>query len=305
MVPASAGTPQYSGNFIPEIWSGQLLVKYYTASIFPGFANTKYEGEIKNQGDIVNIRTRADININDYVKGMELVIQHPDNPMITFPIRKAKYFNFICDDIDKHQADINLMEDWSQDAGEQMKIVIDAQGLGDIYADGHADNVGTTAGAISGGYNMGVSGSPVAITKENVLDFMMDMNSCLDEKNVPESGRSYALPTWMNNMLKKSDLKDVSMTGDSKSSVRHGRVGSIDGLDVLKSNQIKKVTDGSYTCYYPMCVHNDAITFAAQMREMDSLKSEKTFGRLVRGLNVYDYKTIKSEGLVVGYVRKA
>ncbi len=259
--------------------------------------------EIKNQGDIVKIRTRADVVISDYEKGQELDIQRPDNPLIEFPIRKAKYFNFICDDIDAHQSDIDLMNEWSQDAGEQMKVVIDAQGLGDVYADAHASNIGTTAGADSGGYNMGTTGSAVVITKENVIDFMMDMISCLDEQNVPESERFFAIPTWMNNLLKKSDIKDVSMTGDSKSPIRHGRVGSIDNATIHKSNQIKRVTDGT-SCYYPMCGCKDAITFAAQMSKMGSLESERTFGNLVRGLNVYDYKTIKPESLVTGYVTK-
>jgi len=44
MIAAAAGTPQFSGNFIPEKWSRMLLVKYYIASIFPGMANTYYEG---------------------------------------------------------------------------------------------------------------------------------------------------------------------------------------------------------------------------------------------------------------------
>ena len=44
MITAAAGTPQYSGNFIPEVWSSLLQVKYYDASVVPGIANTKYEG---------------------------------------------------------------------------------------------------------------------------------------------------------------------------------------------------------------------------------------------------------------------
>lgn len=32
-VEAAAGTPQYSGNFIPEIWSAKLLIKFYSATV--------------------------------------------------------------------------------------------------------------------------------------------------------------------------------------------------------------------------------------------------------------------------------
>jgi hypothetical protein len=43
----AAGYPDYSGssnNFIPEIWSGQLNEKFYTATVFNEIANSKYEG---------------------------------------------------------------------------------------------------------------------------------------------------------------------------------------------------------------------------------------------------------------------
>ena len=44
-VGASAGTPQYSGTFVPEIWSGKLLVKFYAATVLAAISNTDYEGK--------------------------------------------------------------------------------------------------------------------------------------------------------------------------------------------------------------------------------------------------------------------
>ena len=41
-IDAAAGTPQYSGNFIPEIWSGKLLVKFYAATVLAAISNTDY-----------------------------------------------------------------------------------------------------------------------------------------------------------------------------------------------------------------------------------------------------------------------
>ena len=43
-VDAVAGTPQYSGTFVPEIWSGKLLIKFYAATILAAISNTDYEG---------------------------------------------------------------------------------------------------------------------------------------------------------------------------------------------------------------------------------------------------------------------
>jgi hypothetical protein len=46
---------------------------------------------------------------------------------------------------------------------------------------------------------------------------------------------------------------------------------------------------------------NDAITFASQVTKVESLRSQTTFGNLVRGLNVYGYKVIKPEALAEGF----
>jgi len=37
-------TPGLSGTYIPEIWSGKLIEKFYTATVFTAISNTDYEG---------------------------------------------------------------------------------------------------------------------------------------------------------------------------------------------------------------------------------------------------------------------
>ena len=58
--------PLYTQNFIPEIWSGKLIEKFYATTVLAAISNTDYEGEIKNQGDKVSIRTQPTITISDY-----------------------------------------------------------------------------------------------------------------------------------------------------------------------------------------------------------------------------------------------
>ena len=128
-VAVAAGVPQFSGTFIPDIWSSKLLIKFYDAVVVAAISNTDYEGEIKDQGDEVEIRQTPDITIRDYQKGQSLLIQRPEAAIVQLLIDKAKYFNFICDDIDAHQSDIKLMDDWADDASEQMKITIDTDVL--------------------------------------------------------------------------------------------------------------------------------------------------------------------------------
>jgi len=303
-VPVAAGTPQYSGNFIPEIWSGNILIKFYATTVLAAISNTEYEGEIKTKGDKVNIRTVPDITIRKYKKNQDLEIEHPDSPMVELTIDQANYFNFICDDIDKHQSDLPLMDKFSDDAGQQMGIFIDTEILADIYADADTYNAGLTAGKISGDLNFGVTGTPLPITKASVLDVLVDCRTGLSEQNVPKQNRWGVIPEWMAGMIMKSDLKDASLAGDGTSIMRNGRIGMIADLTLYESNLLYYVTDGSYRAYHALVGHKSALSFASQMTNMESLRTSRTFGTLVRGLNVYGYQVLKGGSLIDLYIRK-
>jgi len=67
--PRVAGQPNYSGVFIPEIWSTKLVDKYYDGTVLSQISNTDYEGEIRNMGDKVIIRTLPTLDIRDYQIG--------------------------------------------------------------------------------------------------------------------------------------------------------------------------------------------------------------------------------------------
>lgn len=41
----AVGHPDYSGTFIPEIWSTKLNVKFYDAVVAHAITNNKYEGK--------------------------------------------------------------------------------------------------------------------------------------------------------------------------------------------------------------------------------------------------------------------
>lgn len=304
-IDAAAGTPQYSGSFVPEVWTGKLLVKFYAACVIASISNTDYEGAIKNQGDKVIIRQTPTITIRDYSKGQTLTIERPESDIVEMEIDKGKYFNFICDDVDAYQSDIKLMDNWSIDSSKQMKIEIDTGVLGEIFSDAHAKNKGTTAGTKTSAFNLGTTGSPVVVTKDAILEYIVDCNTVLDEQDVPDESRWMVIPPWFSGMIKKSDLKDASLTGDAQSVIRNGRLGKIDDMTMYKSNLLTAVSDSSgFTAWHIMAGDRNALSFAAQMTKMQTLQAESTFGTLVRGLNIYGYKVLKTEALVDLYVRK-
>lgn len=291
--PVSAGHPGYTGNFIPEIWAGKLIENFYDATVLAAISNTDYEGSIKKMGDTVNIRTTPEITIRDYVKGQTLQVERPDKPKLQLLIDQGKYFACIEDDVDKVQADVNLMDTWSKDASERMKITIDTDVLADIVTEVATANEGATAGAVSGDINLGTTGTPVAIDASNVLSHIVDMGTVLDEANCPESDRFLVIPAKMAGYIKKSDLKDASLSGDGTSVMRNGRVGMIDRFTLYVSHNLP-VSSGKYSI---VAGHKMGFTFASQMTEMENLRAESTFGTIIRGLQVYGFKTVKPEAL--------
>jgi len=301
MLPVAAGHPQLSGITIPNaIWSGKLLVKFYEATVLGEIANTEYEGEIANQGDNVIIRTTPSITIRDYSKGQSLTVERPEPDTVELTIDRGKYWNVAVDDVDKFQSDYSYIDDWTRDASEELKITIDTLVLGDIYGDAATYNYGATAGAISQDINLGVASTPFVMDKTNVLDYIIDLGTVLDEQNVPETGRWVVLPTWSCGMIKKSDLKDASLSGDGESIMRNGRIGMIDRFMVYRSNLLNK-SSGEFDI---IAGHKSALTFASQMLNSETLRAESTFGTLVRGLQVFGYKVIKPQGLVHGVISK-
>jgi hypothetical protein len=295
----SPGRPDYSGNFIPEIWSGKLIENFYDATVLSAISNTDYEGEIRQMGDTVNIRTTPEITIKTYVKGQTLAVENPDKAKLQLVIDKGEYFACVEDDVDQVQSDIALMDQWSKDASERMKIKIDQRVLTDMLTDVSSLNKGQTAGAISGNIDLGVAGTPEALTKSNVIDLLINMGTVLDEANSPEQDRFVIIPAKMAGLIKQSDLKDASITGDGSSPLRNGRLGMIDRFTVYVSHNLKKTSGGEFSV---IGGHKMGFTFASQMTNMETIRSETTFGNIIRGLQVYGYKVTKPEALATAIV---
>lgn len=298
--PVSPGRPSYSGNFIPELWSGKLIENFYDATVLAAISNTDYEGEIRQFGDTVNIRTTPEITIRDYVKGQTLTVENPDKPKIQLLIDKGEYFACVEDDVDNVQSDINLMDTWTKDASERMKIKIDQRVLTDLLPDIGAFNKGGSAGEKTGSFDLGTTASPLQVSSsgaggtKSVVDLIVDMGTVLDEANAPEQNRFMVVPAKFAGLIKKSELKDASLSGDGTSIVRNGRLGMIDRFTIYVSHNLK-VTDSNK--FHLVAGHNMGFTFASQMTNMESIRSESTFGDIIRGLQVYGYKVVKPEAL--------
>lgn len=294
-----------SGNYIPEIWSGKLLEKFYEATVFAHISNTDYEGEISSYGDKVHIRTTPDVVIKDYNIGMDLEYDRYNAETVELLIDKGKYFGFAVNDVEQKQADIAFVDKWAEDASEQMKINIDSGILADIPPDAAAFNKGDSAGKIVQNIDLGKTGAPFAAAKDVVVDKMVECGQVLTEQNRPITNRWMVIPAWMSTRVKVSELKEASFSGDGKSTVRSGLMGKIDNFNIYESNNLTSITDGSDTCFNVMFGHMSALTFASQLTENETLPNPKDFGKLIRGLQVYGYKVVQPKSMGCLYCKPA
>lgn len=158
-----------------------------------------------------------------------------------------------------------------------MAIKIDAEVLGTAYADATSQMTST------------------AVTKSTFLDWLLEAGQRLDELNIPEEGRFIVIPPWIRVAAMGSDLRPAYLTGDSKSVLRTGKLGTIDRFTVYVSNNLT-VTGGTTT--HCIAGTKDGISFASQFVKTETVRLQTTFGDAIRGLNVYGFKVTKPDALV-------
>lgn len=279
------GSPQ--SNYIPEVFAKKLLAKFYAQTCLHQITNNDYEGEIRDKGSKVIIRQSPDVAISDYT-GNIASYGELGEANVELLIDKAKMYAFKEDDIFHAQTDIkNFVNEATNNAGKNMKIAIEQDVFGSVYAD--ASNQ--------------IDAVTTPVTKVNVLDYIVDAGVVLDEENAPDEGRFIVIPAWMSGMIKKSDLKDASITGDGQSVLRNGRLGIIDRFTVYMSNNLTADGTGSDE-FHCLAGTKHAISFASQFVKNEKLRLQNTFGDAYRGLNVYGYEVTKPAALVDLHAKK-
>jgi hypothetical protein len=318
--------PSYSGAFIPTLWSGKLLAKFYQNTILAEVTNTDYEGELKNQGDTVRIRLAPSISIQDYTVGQNLSYEVPTPIFQDMQVNKGKYFGVQVNDVLAYQSDMDLMNMFTEDAAKQLKIAIENEVFFNSFiTEGPAAaNEGGAAGAISAAYDLGTDVAPIdQATPENVLNTILRMATVLDEQNVPEDGRFLIISPFDRQLLMQSNIAQAYFTGDQSSTIRTGKIGMLDRFTVYVSNLLPKgeagkalvpglsATSGGATVTNAKARRvmvagtKQATSFAMTVDKTEPLRNQTDFGDIVRGLAVYGRKVVKPEALVVAQVGSA
>ena len=318
--------PSYSGTFIPNLWADKLLVKFYESTMLREVANMDYEGQFKSKGDSIRIRKTPDINIREYEVGMNLQYEVPTPDYVDMQIDQGFYFGVKVSDVLQYQADRDLMNMFTDEAAEQMRIAIEEEVFYNSFVTvgPDSDNEGATAGQKSAGYNLGTDTAPIDESDpNNVLNAILRMSSVLDEQNVPPEGRFLIISPYDRHLLLQSNIAASFFSGDSTSIQRSGKIGMLDRFSVYVSNLLPRAEAGKQFVKARAATSTGdavasakarrlmvagtkhAVSFAASIEKTEPMRDPTDFGDIVRGLSIYGRKVVKPEALVLAQVGSA
>ena len=264
-------------TFIPELWSARLLQGLEKSHVATNLVNRDYEGQIRNQGDKVNINTLSDVAIKTYTPNSD--IASPDDLTTTkqqLEITEADYFNIQLDDVDRVQAAGELMDTAMRNVAYKMNDRTDSFILGKI------------ASGVDSGNIIGTTESPIQVTKNNIYESIIEMRTKLDKANVPTSGRTIIIPPEIYTLLLQDErfVKSDAVAGQNV--LVNGLVGRVAGFDVFESNNVVYDTDNKF--WKVTAQVRTATTFAEQIVKTEAYRMEKRFSDAVKGLHVYGAK---------------
>ncbi len=266
--------------FIPQLWSKKLNQMLDKNCVMMQCVNKNWEGEIKNQGDVVKIITPADVTVStltsDNIEYSELAPTSQD-----LEINQKKFFAFKIDDVSQVQANSDIMEAHLTNAKKAIEQVQDSYLLGL-----HTDVLTTNT--------VGSESSPISLDKSTIYEHFVKLALALKNSDAVYAGiRPWVVinPNIEAYLLQSPEFINAYKVGDE--TLREGAIGRIAGMDVLVSTNLTDVGGK----YYVLAGTNDAITFASQLAKIESLRDKDSFSDLVRGLYLYGAKTVQPKAL--------
>jgi len=261
-------------NFIPQIWAAGILKERDKLLIGVNHCTTEYEGQIKEQGDRVKIITVGTVNSYDYTKGTD--INAPETPADAdqwLVIDQAKYANVGMEDLDKVQANQNLMTEYKRQMG--IKLANDL----DNFVFGKYTDAGKTF-------------TNASVTTANIFSAIAEIAEYFKTVNVPEGIEKYleVSPAIATKIILAKILRDT----DNSKMIETGFLGKILGFKVYESNNIVKNTN-AYEC---LARTKAAVAFAEQLTKTEAYRPEKRFSDAVKSLQVWGGKVIRPKELV-------
>jgi hypothetical protein len=294
--------PNNFDAFIPEVWSTRVIEKLYQSNLALALlANTDYEGEIKNQGDTVQVRTFGRVTVSNYSRSTPINYEALAPTKEPMTINDAKYVAFQVDDLDDAQSDIDPMTGYVREGAVAIDETIDTKVFSYVTSANTSNQISNSGSAID--IASGTAGAT------HVYDNIVAAGKCLDDQNAPQDGRWLIVSPYFKSLLLKDVVYFIKGSALGDTLLTTGRpgmtartapnfIGQIAGFDVYWSNNLP--TNGSNR-YCPFG-QGRPIAYAAQLRKSEMIRLESTFASAFRSLLLHDGKLFTEPAKRLGYI---
>lgn len=283
-----------NGNWAPAIYSQKVLKFFRTASVVEDITNTDYAGEIENFGDTVKIIKEPTITVSSYTRGSVISPQDLQDDQLTLVVDQGNAFAFKVDDIEERQSHVNWESLATSSGAYALKNEFDTNVVAAMVS-----GAGTTVGSDGSGQDVGFGSGEV-----DPINILANHARRLNSSDVPEENRWFLAPPqfWEQAAQTSSKLMDASVTGDSASPLRNGKIhaGKIQGFSCYMTNNFAASSTSNY--YKVLSGHMSAVATANHIAKTEVVRDPDSFADIVRGLHVFGRKVIRSKGLLVEHI---
>jgi hypothetical protein len=257
-------------NFAPKLWNKAVLTNAHNEHVFGKVARCEIDAPITKMGQSVHISGIGSITTAAYT-GADITMQVTRNTGMDFTIDYAYYFDFMIDDIDAMQSNVNIFNAAAKEGSYALKDLSDS-GLNTLMA----------AGA---GLSTTTDGTVDTIT---IISGVAELDLALKEAKVPKGQRWCIIPHWA---ATKLVLAGIVHAMDLKGNI-NGFMTNVLGIDIYESDNVGATA--------PLAGSYRAVAFVEQILETVAFKPEKRFGDALKSLYVYGYKVIWPNELCLG-----
>lgn len=314
-------------NFVPVLWSTKIMQQLYKAQVYGQCVNRDYEGEIKKYGDTVRVNTLGLPTISDYVPyTFTLTPEQLQGAGEALTIDQVKYYDYAIDDVDSAQVTPGIMDQANKNAAYALRDTTDTF-LATTLAAGVA---ATAAGTLYNGTSVSSTSNPILVgtgaTLTDAFTFLTDMNTLMNENNVPPNDRWVVVPPrFARNLI--LDVRFSSFaTAVAANTTRVGAtMGGSDGssgdgfgalaeafkvlvgFDLKISNNVPSTGTAPNKIYTILGGYKGACSYAEQIPEghPEAFRPQGGFSDAMKSLHLYGAKVFRPDGLVAGFAQFA
>ena len=273
-------TTTTGANFIPEIWSPEILRATENALVMAPLVK-RFDSMVTGKGDTIHIPNLSNLTATSKSANVSVTLQAPTESVTNISIDQHYESSFLVEDILKVQSNYDLMGEYTSKAGESIARRIDTDLLGTYSSFTNTD---------VGAYGSDITDAVILAAAE-----------AIDLANAPMEDRALIIyPTQKTALARIDKFVKSDYLGQYQNAtvVRTGpnsrfMWGDIYGVPVYYTRQVTS-TAGTPTQYHNIMFHKEAIALALQLApRTQSDYILEYLGNLVVVDTIYGYSAIR------------